>query len=258
VNNIFEWQINWASVLQVLLKIAVILIVAWLAYAILKVIIKKAIFREKNIPESQLHRLKTLRSLVTNIALYVIIFITSIAVLGEFGVDATGILASAGVLGLAIGFGAKDLVSDVVTGFFSLMEEHVNVGEYVTVKDYTGVVEEFGLRSLRIRSANGDLHFISNREILSLTNHSRGNMRALVDISLSTKANVDEAIKYLQGACEQWKARYEDLVDGPEVIGVQAIGSGDYTVRIIAKTKNGKQDDVENALRQEILKLNIL
>lgn len=252
----FDWSINWASVLQKLLTIGLIILVAYIVYYIAKVVIKKAMFF-KNGVDSKGHRLHTLRSLITNIVLYVIIFITVVAILSEFNIDATGIIASAGVVGLAIGIGAKDLISDVGNGFFSLMEDQVNVGEYVTVNDLSGVVEEVGLRVLRIRDVSGDLHFISNRQILTLTNHSRGNMRALVDISLPTKINVEDAITKLQAACAQWKMKYTDLVEGPDVIGVEQLGTDEYVIRVIAKTKNGKQFEVERELQKEILKLNL-
>ncbi|PTX53061.1 mechanosensitive ion channel-like protein [Melghirimyces profundicolus] len=116
-------------------------------------------------------------------------------VLNEFGVNTSAILASAGILGLAIGFGAQGLVSDTVTGFFVLVEDQVNVGEYVTLGGYSGVVEETGLRLMKLRGFNGDLHFIPNREIASLTNHSRGNMQALVDISISYDSDIDQAVR---------------------------------------------------------------
>lgn len=254
----FDWSINWAVVLQKVIAVGLIILAAYVAYYVAKVLIKKAMYRKNKPEEGQLHRLNTLRSLITNTVLYAIIFITIIAVLGEFNINATGILASAGVLGLAIGFGAKDLVSDVANGFFCLMEDQVNVGEYITVGTHSGVVEQVGLRALRLRGTNGDLHFIANRQVLTLTNHSRGNMRALVDFTLPTSIDVEQAIERLQQACDQWKTKHEEnLVEGPNVIGVQTIGTDEYVVRVIAQTKNGKQYAIERDLQKALLQLDL-
>src|SRR5699024_6278502 len=147
-------------------------------------------------------RFNTLSSLLKSIAGYVLFFVALVMILGEFGVNTSAIIASAGIIGLAIGFGAQGLVSDIVTGFFILTENQVNVGEYVTIGGSSGVVEETGLRLMKVRAVSGDLHFIPNREISSLTNHSRGNMQALVDIRIAYDSDVNQAIQILKKRCD--------------------------------------------------------
>ncbi|WP_339145652.1 MULTISPECIES: mechanosensitive ion channel family protein [unclassified Sutcliffiella] len=237
----------------ILLKLLVILIV----YAIVKSIGTKIISRTFNrATERQgisLGRAKTLEKLTINIFTYALIFFLVIMVLENvFAVETTAILAGAGVVGLAIGFGAQGIVSDVVTGFFLLLEKQVDVDDYVTTAGFSGIVEEVGLRTTKIRDFDGSLHYVPNREISNLTNHSRGNMRALVDIGISYDDNIDTAIQVMQSVCDQVAAEDETIIEGPNVVGVQGLGDSDVVIRIIAKTDNMQQWAVERKLRKTL------
>ncbi|TYR77697.1 mechanosensitive ion channel family protein [Rossellomorea vietnamensis] len=197
-------------------------------------------------------RAQTLESLAKNIFSYVLIFIFFVTILQIFGIEVTAILAGAGIIGLAVGFGAQGLVSDVVTGFFILLEKQIDVGDYVTAGSYSGIVEAVGLRTTQIRSFDGTLNFLPNREITSLSNHSRGNMRALVDIGISYDDDIDLAITVLQQVCDKVAAEDENIVDGPNVIGIQTLGASDVVIRVIGKTKNMEQWGVERKLRKAL------
>ncbi len=198
-------------------------------------------------------RAKTLEKLTINIFTYALIFFLIIMVLENvFDVRTTAILAGAGIVGLAIGFGAQGIVSDVVTGFFLLLEKQVDVDDYVTTAGFSGIVEEVGLRTTKIRDFDGSLHYVPNREISNLTNHSRGNMRALVDIGISYDDNIDFAIQVMQSVCDQVAAEDESIIDGPNVVGVQGLGDSDVVIRIIAKTENMQQWAVERKLRKAL------
>ncbi|WP_370221803.1 mechanosensitive ion channel family protein [Cytobacillus sp.] len=256
MENLNLSQINWEALLidagLILLKLAAI----YFAFLIVKSagnkIIHKSfegIGRKERISPG---RSKTLQSLAKNIFSYVLIFIFAVTILQIFGIKATAILAGAGVVGLAVGFGAQGLVSDVVTGFFILLERQIDVGDYVTTGSYSGIVEQIGLKTTQIRSFDGTLHYIPNREITSLSNHSRGNMRALVDIGISYDDDIDEAITVLQEACDKIAKENQAIVEGPNVIGVQTLGSSDVVLRIIAKTENMEQWAVERQLRKAL------
>ncbi|MCA1319033.1 mechanosensitive ion channel family protein [Bacillus tianshenii] len=242
-----------AAVGIIFLKLLVIIIV----YAIVKSIGTKIITRLfKRATAKQgisAGRGKTLEKLTTNIFTYALIFFLVIMVLENvFDVRTTAILAGAGIVGLAIGFGAQGVVSDVVTGFFLLLEKQVDVDDYVTTAGFSGIVEEVGLRTTKIRDFDGSLHYLPNREISSLTNHSRGNMRALVDIGISYEDNIDHAIEVIQGACDAIASEDPAIKEGPNVIGVQGLGASDVVIRIIAKTDNMMQWAVERKLRKAI------
>src|SRR5699024_8419226 len=170
---------------------------------------------------------------------------------GIFEVPIGPLIASAGVIGLAIGFGAQGLVSDIVTGFFILLEKQIEVGEYITVAGYDGIVEEIGLRTTQIRSFDGTLNFIPNRQIESVANHSRGTMRALVDIHINYESDIDQTLEILNLVCQEFKSD-ERFVDGPNVIGVNELGATNMTIRIVAQTVNMEQWSAERDIRKAV------
>ncbi|NUH82723.1 mechanosensitive ion channel family protein [Bacillus firmus] len=133
-----------------------------------------------------------------------------------------------------------------------LLERQIGVGDYVTTGSYSGIVEQIGLKTTQIRGFDGTLHYLPNREITSLSNHSRGKMRALIDIGISYDDNIDEAITVLQEACDRIAEENQAIVEGPNVIGVQTLGSSDVVLRIIAKTENMEQWAVERQLRKAL------
>ncbi|MGM0844420.1 MAG: mechanosensitive ion channel family protein [Bacillota bacterium] len=250
--NEFDW-----TALLITIGIAALQIIAiYIAFLIVKgfgnKVLERAFSKYSERNNISAARAQTLESLAKNIFSYVLIFIFFVTILQIFGIEVTAILAGAGIIGLAVGFGAQGLVSDVVTGFFILLEKQIDVGDYVTAGNYSGIVEAVGLRTTQIRSFDGTLNFLPNREITSLSNHSRGNMRALVDIGISYDDDIDKAITVLQQVCDQAAAEDENIVDGPNVIGVQALGASDVVIRIIGKTKNMEQWAVERKLRKAL------
>nr|WP_245948360.1 mechanosensitive ion channel family protein [Falsibacillus pallidus] len=247
---------NWTALFVKLGIIFVKLIAIYIVYLIVKAFGNKVITtgftqykNRNNVSEARAH---TLESLTKNIFSYILIFIFFVTVLQVFNIQVTAILAGAGIVGLAIGFGAQGLVSDFVTGFFILLERQVEVGDYVSTGNFSGIVENVGIRTTHIRGFDGTLHFVPNREITSLSNHSRGNMRALVDIGISYEDDIDKAITVLQELCDKIASEDTNIVDGPNVLGVQSLGSSDVVLRIIAKTANGEQWGVERKLRKAI------
>ncbi|MCT1903067.1 mechanosensitive ion channel family protein [Oceanobacillus sojae] len=253
-----DWieNINWEQILLdsgiILLKLIATLIVFYIARAIGKRFIRNSFSKAQVKKKMSAGRTKTLQSLTISAFSYVLFFVTLVIILGIFDINATGLIAGAGVVGLAIGFGAQGLVSDIVTGFFLLLEKQVDVGDYVTAAGYDGVVEEVGLRTMQIRSFDGTLNYVPNREVSSLSNHSRGNMQALVDIAIPYSDNIDNAVGILQTVCDEMKENNPKIVEGPDVLGVQTFGSAEITLRIIAKTESMEQWAVERDLRKAI------
>lgn len=256
----FLWRsvskIDWEGLLLASGLIILQVIGVFLAYWIVKKIGRKILDRTFNNvlkrQEITEGRALTLHRLAENIFSYALIFIVVATLFSIFGIPVASLIAGAGIVGLAVGFGAQGLVSDVVTGFFLLLEKQIDVNDYVTVGAFDGIVEAVGLRTTQIRGFNGTLHYIPNREILSLSNHSRGNMQALVDIRVSYQDDIDRAIEIMQRACEKVAAENENIVEGPKVLGVQAFGTSEIVIRVIAKTINMEQWNVERQLRKEI------
>ncbi|AST91589.1 mechanosensitive ion channel protein [Sutcliffiella cohnii] len=250
LTNYNLWAIL-AVVGTVILKLVIILIAYGIVKSLGTKLIKSLFERAEERQNLTRGRSKTLEKLVINIFTYTLMFFLFILVLENvFKVEATPILAGAGIVGLAIGFGAQGLVSDVVTGFFLLLEKQVDVDDYVTTAGFSGIVEDVGLRTTKIRDFDGTLHYIPNREISSLSNHSRGNMRALVDISISYDDNIDKAMMVLQKVCDRFAQEEEAIKEGPNVVGVQSLGDSDVVIRIVAKTENMEQWAVERKLRK--------
>lgn len=251
-----EWlyNINWTPLLVDIGVILLKLIAIIIGYFIVKSIGSRAIKKgfEKTSKTISTGRAHTLQALVINVFTYILLFIVIGIIFELFGLDIKALLAGAGIIGLAIGFGAQGLVSDVVTGFFLLLEKQFDVGDYVTASGIDGVVEEIGLRTTQLRGFDGTLHFIPNRNISSVSNHSRGNMRALVDIAIPFNEDMDKAIHVLQEMCDQIADTDSNIVDGPNVIGVQELATSKVVLRIIAKTKNDTQSEVERKIRKAI------
>jgi moderate conductance mechanosensitive channel len=240
------------SVGVVVLKIIGIFIAFYIVKRIGNKIIDRSFSKLLQKEEITKGRALTLQRLIENIFTYVLIFILVASLFNIFGFSVASLIAGAGIIGLAVGFGAQGLVSDVVTGFFLLLEKQIDVNDVVTVGGINGVVESVGLRTTQIRSFDGTLNYIPNRDITSVSNHSRGNMQALVDISISYDENIDQAITVIQTVCDRIAEENSVVVDGPNVVGVQALGSSDVVLRIIAKTENGEQYAIERQLRKEI------
>lgn len=246
----FNEGIFWTAAIILIVQLIGVLI----GYIIVRAIGSKIIHRAFNRMEKQrnMHpgRVKTLSKLAISIFTYILLFIVITITLGLFDLDIAPLIASAGIVGLAIGFGAQGLVSDVVTGFFILLEKQIDVEDYIAIAGIDGIVEEVGLRTTQVRSFDGTLHFVPNREISVVSNYSRGNMQAIVDIGIAYEENVDKAIAVIQGACNRVAEEQDIFKEGPDVVGVNALGASEVTIRIIAKTENMMQW----AMQRELLK----
>ncbi|MGP4062210.1 mechanosensitive ion channel family protein [Halobacillus litoralis] len=253
--NLFEegFKFNPTVVVEWLITGGLKVLVLLIAFAIIKPIGSKAIEAAINRMSTQRkiseRRNQTLQKLTVNIFSYVLFFILVMMLLSTVGIEIGPLLAGAGIVGLAIGFGAQGLVSDIVTGFFLLLERQIEVDDYVTAGGYDGVVEEVGIRTTKVRSFDGTLNFIPNRNIAGVANHSRGNMRALVDIGIGYDENIDQAMDVLHKVAEDF-AEDERFKEGPSVLGVQSLGSSDVVIRILGKTENMQQWAVERDLRK--------
>ncbi|MDX6152322.1 mechanosensitive ion channel family protein [Marinococcus sp. PL1-022] len=246
----FNEGVFWTAAVILMVQLIGVLI----GYIIVRAIGSKVIHRAFNRMEKQrnMHpgRVKTLSKLAISIFTYILLFIVITITLGLFDLDIAPLIASAGIVGLAIGFGAQGLVSDVVTGFFILLEKQIDVEDYIAIAGIDGIVEEVGLRTTQVRSFDGTLHFVPNREISVVSNYSRGNMQAIVDIGIAYEENVDKAIAVIQGACNRVAEEQGIFKEGPDVVGVNALGASEVTIRIIAKTENMMQW----AMQRELLK----
>lgn len=194
----------------------------------------------------------TLSELLKSVLRYGLYILGIITMLETVGFKTSTLLVGAGLGGVAIGFGAQSLIKDIISGFFILFEDQFSVGEYITIDSMSGIVEGVGLRITKLKSFSGDLHIIPNGQITKVTNHSRDNIRALVDVSIGYEVDIDKALKLLEEVSIDIKNSNEDIIEGPSVLGVQNLGEYGVTIRIIARTKPLKHWSVEMELRKRI------
>jgi len=233
------------------IKIFLILIIARLSIRIINSIINQFFEKQKKLKFSiDPTRVDTMKGLIKSILTYVIYFIAFTAIVKFFGIDISGLIATAGIGGLALGFGAQNLVRDIITGFFILFEEQFGVGHYVEVSGVQGVVEEMALRVTKIRDFNGDIHIIPNGEISKVTNKSNGKMRALVEVSIAYEEDIDNAIDVLTKTSEKLGLENEQIIEGPTVLGVSKLGDSGVVISVMAKTTPMEQWSVERLMRK--------
>ncbi|PLR79974.1 mechanosensitive ion channel protein MscS [Bacillus canaveralius] len=194
----------------------------------------------------------TLMKLLENILSYVVYFIAFIMILSTLTINVTGILAGAGIAGLAIGFGAQNLVRDVITGFFIIFEDQFSVGDHVRVGQFEGTVEEIGLRTTKIKNWTGELHILPNGSITEVTNFSLHNSIAIVDVSIAYEGDIERAEKIISDLLETLPAKYEDLVNPPELLGVHTLNASEVVLRVVAETLPMRHFGVARMLRKDI------
>lgn len=245
-------NIEWSVVGQVLLKVIIILIGCRILVAIGRRMITKAFQIKSSHSRFQPDegRLKTLDKLMQNILRYTVYFIGIMMILSLFGVNTTSLVASAGVLGLAVSFGAQNLVKDVITGFFVIFEDSYKVGDFVQIGNASGVVEEIGLRSSKIRSESGELFVFPNGQVSTVINYSRGDYQSIVSVGIAYEEDVEKAISVLKEMCGKLLKDFPGKINTAKVLGVGNLGASDVTIDIAITTPY--QDRL--SLRREVRK----
>jgi small conductance mechanosensitive channel len=190
--------------------------------------------------------------LLESVIVYVVFFVVVIMILGVLGIETKGLLAGAGVIGLAVGFGAQNLVRDVITGFFILLEDQFSVGDYVRLGGFEGVIQEIGLRTTKIKSWTGELHILPNGSIKEVTNFSLNNSVAFVDVSISYESDIHYAERVIEELLEELPMRYEQIVKQPELLGVQGLGASEIVLRVVAEVQPMQHFAMARVLRKEI------
>ncbi len=208
---------EWSGVAAGSLRIAVILALAWIALMISRRLIRtlrEYLARQKESVED-VKRVETLGRVFRYIASVLITVIAGLAIMGELGIAIGPILGAAGVVGVAVGFGAQSLVKDYFTGFFLLLENQVRQGDVAEVAGIGGLVEEVTLRFVRLRDYDGNVHFIPNGNISTVTNRSRGFARAVMDIGVAYREDVDQCFDVMRQVGREMR---EDSVFGPKIM----------------------------------------
>ena len=253
-------SVNWPGLIANLVRILLILLLAFGAYRMLKVFTNR-LRREIEEPDLVRKRLReqrsqTVASLLNNVGLITITGIAVMMVLAIF-IEIGPLLAGVGVLGLAVSFGAQSLVKDLISGAFMLVEGQFAVGDVVRVKDTAGMVEKITLRTIVLRDINGIVHIIPNGTVETLSNLTKSWSRAVLEIGVAYKEDVDRVMEVmLEEAIGMFKdPDWEPLiVEEPTVPGVERFDDSAVTVRVMFKTLPLKQWDVARQYRRRIKK----
>jgi small conductance mechanosensitive channel len=205
--------------------------------------------------ERRLQRASALGTILSNAASVTIFGIALITILGDMGLNLAPILASAGVLGVAIGFGAQNLVQDFLAGIFMLLEDQYGVGDVITVGSTTGTVEGVSLRITRLRDVNGVVWHIRNGTIKKAGNESQGWARAVVDFPVPYQHNIPVVRQTMTRTAKvMWQEStwHEIILEEPEVWGVQALSSEAVLMRVTARTVPLRQWEVQRELTERL------
>lgn len=243
----------WENIALVFMKIIIVLVAARIAVSIIHAAVNR-IFqnREGSKLQFEKRRVDTLRLLVNNVTTYTIYFLAILVVLEQVGVDLRPILVSAGVLGLAVGFGAQSLVRDVITGFFIIFEDQFAVGDVVTINNFTGTVLSIGLRITKIKSWTGEVHIFPNGTITHVTNFSLQNSVAVIDVSVAYEENIEQVESVIAEVAKKAQEQMEDIVSDPQVLGVQSLGSSEVIIRVTVECKPNTHHAIGRKLRAMI------
>ena len=253
-------RLDGAELTRKLVQVAIIWLLAWAAMRLIRVTARR-IERLVNEGDPTVTSLREKRGItiaqllrtVGGTTVMVVAFLLTLNLFVEIG----PLLAGAGIIGLAVSFGAQSLVKDFISGFFILFEDQFAVGDVIEAAGKSGVVERMSLRVVVLRDVHGVLHMIPNGEIKVVSNKTRGWSRAVIDVGIAYDADIDHALDVLRdegarfSADPAWKARLEGPVEVP---GVESLGDSAVVVRVLARTQPGSQWDVARELRRRLKK----
>ena len=238
-------QFNFEESLMLLtskgIKLLILLIIFLLSKKIINFLFKHTVGRSLSWTIQTSARKKTIERLLHNCMNYILYFFLVYWLLSILGVPVSSLLAGAGLAGVALGLGAQGFLSDVVNGFFILLENQFEVGDSVEVEAITGLVSTVGIRTTQIRGFDGTLHFIPNRNIKIVSNKSRGDMRAQIDIPVYTSTDINKVTSIIQQVNKDNIENYPEIIGTPNIIGLTSKPSGQLVFRVDIFTKNGQQ-----------------
>lgn len=238
-------QFNFEESLMLLIskgiKLLILLIIFLLSKKIINFLFKHTVGRSLSWTIQISARKKTIERLLHNCMNYILYFFLVYWLLSILGVPVSSLLAGAGLAGVALGLGAQGFLSDVVNGFFILLENQFEVGDSVEVEAITGLVSTVGIRTTQIRGFDGTLHFIPNRNIKIVSNKSRGDMRAQIDIPVYTSTDINKVTSIIQQVNKDNIENYPEIIGTPNIIGLTSKPSGQLVFRVDIFTKNGQQ-----------------
>ena len=238
-------------------KLVIIVVGALVLSRLLRVMVRRiAALQEKKLPSGvRAQKIRTMASVITSVGVFVIFFWAVLQALPLFGLNLGPLLASAGIAGLAIGFGAQTLVHDFINGFFILLENQYDIGDNVRIAGVKGTVEAMSLRHTLLRDEDGTVHFVPNSEIKIVSNTTRDWSQLTLRVTVAYSEPSDRIVKLLQEIGDEVRhdpAYAEDIVSDIQVPGIDRVGNGEAEYLMLVKTRPNKQYAVSRELRRRI------
>lgn len=240
------------------LHLAAIFVIALLVNRLLRVmtnlLVKPATSQGRGVQARELQT-RTLAGVLFSAGSKIVWGVALLTAIPEFGINITPVAAIAGLGSLAIGFGAQNLVRDIITGFYIILEDQYVVGDVIQVGETTGRVEHVTLRRTVVRDARGAVVTIANGDIRTVGNLSRDWSQAFVDVALAPETPLENSLQALEAAAAELRgdpAWSQAIVDGPRILGVQSFDRSASTVRLQVRTAPTRQDEVSRELRRRI------
>jgi small-conductance mechanosensitive channel len=257
INAIDSWLSQHLASLAGITVLSMVLLLATMA-AVPKIIQQAVIGSKEEQSEEEIHkRTDTLISVIVTALQITIIFGYIVMVLTEFNLNVTAILTGAGVLGLAVGFGAQSLVKDIIAGLFVIMENQYRKGDTVRIADKTGIVEQINLRRTILRDQDGVIHIVPNGEIRVASNYTKQFSRVNLNISVSYDTDLEKAMAVINKIGKElaedpaWKSV---IISPPKALRVEQLGDSGIDIKVLGDTKAAKQADVAGEFRLRLKK----
>ncbi|MGE7919345.1 mechanosensitive ion channel family protein [Viridibacillus sp. NPDC093762] len=246
----------WIGLGKVTIKITAITILSMVVVRVAKIAIRKGFEIRLKAPAplqpASERRYQTILRLVQSIVSYVVYFSAILAILSAVNIDIKGLLAGAGIVGLAVGFGAQSLVKDVITGFFIIFEDQFGVGDYIKITSVEGTVLEIGLRTTKIKGASGEINIVPNGSITDVVNYSINNSIAIIDVSVAYSSDIAKAERLIEEYLKELPKKHEEITAPPTLLGVQNVVGAEVSLRISVETLPMQHFAISRMVRRDV------
>lgn len=246
--NSQDWDKIFGTVVNKVILVILLLIFLLMVKKMLFAIVNKSFENYQKKDNYSESRIKTLQTISDNAIQYSLFFVGVYSVLTIIGVPVASLIAGAGIAGVAIGLGAQGFINDIITGFFLIYERQLDVGDHVIIDSIEGTVDDIGLRTTKVKSFNGTMNYIPNREILVVSNLSRGNQQIFVDIRVHPDDDIDKIISIMEKVNEENIDNLEDIRSKPQIIGLTDLGNGNFAIRASVYVISGAQVKVKSKM----------
>lgn len=256
LNALQRWwhNINWENIINTIVDKAIGVVLLTLLFFILQRLsfflldrVYKQYVKRYSMNEN---RLNTIKTLMHNIIQYTLGFFYVYSLLSVLGFPIGSLLAGAGIAGIAIGLGAQGFMNDIITGAFIIMEQQIDVGNYIRlpILGIEGTVMSVGIRTLQLKSTDGTLHYVPNRNITVISNTSRENMQVLVDVRINPNEGIEEMKQIITTVNQEFAQVHHEVIETPpSIFGVVDLGNNNFAIRSIMYVSNGQQFSIKQA-----------